>query len=350
MSGTQKDSPETTTPATSQGAKQGLLEAVFRPVNIKALAIYFRSFSVLLGSGMGMAEATNSLSKTTSNQTLREVTDRVDGAARDGRPISSALEKYPAVFPPFVMAMIRSGESTGMMEDMMRRLAEYYDQEYELRMLYRFETFYPKVLLVAFLVIPCLPQLVLEGWMAFLKAAIVRSLPWLIVIGAAWLVWRLLLQSPEFRQGFDRFKLALPWIGSIVKRTAVAKWARTMALLYSAGVALGAAWEACASSVGNEAMARNIRGKTSALRSGVPLSQAMASTREFPDMAVQLVATGERSGDIGQMLNKTAQFYESEAGTAGRQLAVLTGVVVYLMVALMIAGYIIGAYRGMYSD
>jgi len=112
---------------------------------------------------------------------------------------------------------------------------------------------------------------------------------------------------------------------------------------------LGEAWEACASAVGNEAMAKSILVQTSALRQGVPLSQAMSATREFPDMAVQLVATGERSGDIGQMLNKTAQFYESEAGTAGKQLAVLPGVVVYLMVALIIAAYIIGSYKTMYG-
>ncbi|UCH34480.1 MAG: type II secretion system F family protein [Armatimonadota bacterium] len=336
---------------------RGYFSFIFHRVNAKALAIWYRSFSDLLGAGMNLHEAAATLAERTSNRTLRQVTREIAEQAMRGEPLSPVLDHYPSVFPLYAKALVQTGEETGLLNDTMEQLAAFHDSIYEIQMAYRTETFYPKIVLALFILIPPIPQAVAGetlgsltfDWWKYLQLVAERVGYWGVALIALWFAWRLLMQFPPVRQGWDRVKLILPWVGGIVRRHSLARWARSMAMLIRAGVPLRRGLEAAASATGNEAMAAAMRVHIPRVQTGEPMSSVMVNSREFPDQAIDMVLTGERSGNIERMLDKMADYYEAEAAVASKQTAVTAGVAFYLLVAFMVGLYVISFWIGYFA-
>lgn len=326
------------------------LSFIFHPVSTKALAVWYRSLQFLLGAGMNVVEAAHSLSGKGANATLRAVSREIAEQAVEGKPLASALANHPSAFPDFARAVMEAGQETGMLQQSAQRMADYYDQLYELQQAYRIETFYPKLLLVAYLAIPILPTLVLGGVGAYLHALVERTWHLAVVLVCAWLGWRLLTQFPWFRRGFDRFKLSLPWFGGIAKRTALARWARSLSALLNAGVPLSRSIEAASAACSNAAIQHAVMAKASGTLQGRPISEVMAESREFPDQMTDMVAMGERSGETAQMLERAAAYYEIEAQSASKQSAIGVGLAFYLAIALVIAIYVVQFWGGYFGN
>jgi type II secretory pathway component PulF len=203
--------------------------------------------------------------------------------------------------------------------------------------------------LLAYLVIPLVPNLVLGGVEEFLRGLWGRSWEMAAGIAALWMGWRFLIQFRHFRQGFDRVKLSLPWFGGTARRTAVARWARAMAMLLQAGVPIRRSMEAAGAACGNAAIQHSVGRRIAEVLGGTPLSQIMTESRDFPDQAVDMVATGERTGDTPEMLERVAGYYELEAVTASKQTAVSVGVLAFLLVAVLVGYYVISFWTGYYG-
>jgi len=335
--------------ALPSGLWRGVLEPVLRPVGSKALAVFFSSFASMLASGMSMHEAAANLAERAPGRTLRRAAREMAEAALRGQPITTIAPHYPAAFPPFVIAILEAGGASGMLEGAMKRLADYFSRAHELELQFRFETFYPKLLIIALILIPTLPTLVMQGIHAWLREVLTRSLPWVIAIVAAWYGWRLLMRVKLLRLGVDRVKLSIPMIGSIVRRNAVSKWCRAMAMLYGAGVPLRTAVETAGSASGNAALAARTQALAYKVMEGQPVSAIMAESGDFPDMAINMMITGERSGSVEASLEKVAEFCEAESLTAGKQTAVLVGVLFYLAVAAAFAFFVLSFWMGYYG-
>ncbi len=327
-----------------------VLEPVFLPVSSKALSLFFSSFAAMLAAGMSLHEASSNLGERAHGGTLRKAARAMAEAALHGKPISSITRRYPAAFSSFVIAMLETGEASGKLEGAMRQMADYFQRTHELEMIFRFETFYPKLLVVAVILIPTLPTLVLKGTDVWLKEAYSRTLPVAMGIIALWYGWRLFTRAGIVRRGMDRLKLSLPFIGSIVRRAAVAKWCRAMAMLYGAGVPLHLALQAAGSASGNTALAARTQALAPRVLSGEPVSSIMEESGDFPDLAINMMVTGERSGSVEASLTKVAEYCESETQTASKQSAILIGVVFYLAVAAVIGYMYITAVAGYVND
>ena len=338
---------------------RGYFSFLFHRVNAKSQAIWYRSFSDLLGAGMNMHEAVSTLAERTRNRTLRQAAREIAEQARRGEPMSPVFDRYASAFPLFAKALVQTGEETGLLERTLEQLAQFYDSLYEIQMTYRLETLYPKVVLFLFITIPPIIPAVQAAssfgqlrfdWGVYLRTLIERTALWVVLLVGFWFLWRLLVQFPPLRQGWDRLKLVIPWIGGIIRRTSLARWARAMAMLLRAGVPLRRGLDAAASATGNEAMAASMRREISRVTSGEPLSAVMAHCHQFPEQAIDMVMTGERSGNIAGMLDKTADYYQAEAAVANKQTAIIAGVGFYLGVALLVGIYVIQFWVGYFSD
>lgn len=339
---------------------RGYFSFIFHRVNAKSLAIWYRSFADLLGAGWNLHEAALTLAERTRSHTLRQVAREIAERALRGELMSPVFDRYPSVFPLHAKALVQTGEETGLLDETLEHLAAFYDTVYEIQMAYRMETFYPKVVLFLFITLPPIIPAVVGAsggagalsfdWRIYLRALIARIGIWGFLLAAAWFVWRLLMQFQPVRRGWDRLKLIIPGVGGIGRRNGLARWARSMAMLLRAGVPLRRGLEAAASATGNEAMAASMRREIQRVLSGEPLSAVMAASHEFPEQAIDMVVTGERSGNIERMLDKMADYYQAEALTASKQTAVTVGVAFYLLVALLVAIYVIGFWTGYYGS
>lgn len=336
--------------AASSGLWRGIFAPVLMPASSKAMSLFFSSFASMLGAGMSLHEAASTLAERAPGRTLKNAAREMAEAALEGKPITTVARRYPAAFTPFVIAMLETGEASGMLERAMRQMSDYFQRSHEIEMAFRFETFYVKLLIIALILLPTAPALVMGGLQAWLPVVVPRIVPTAVGIAAIWYGWRLLMLLPILRRGADRFKLLMPAIGSIVRRNVVAKWCRAMAMLYDAGVPLQLSVEAAGVASGNMALAARTRALAHKVMEGEPISTVMIESGDFPDMAINMMVTGERSGDVSASLTKVAEYCESESQTASKQTAILVGVMAYMVIACIIAFTVISFWSGYFGD
>ncbi len=326
------------------------LMPVFWPVSSKALAMFFSQLRALLSAGMNVSEAMGSLSRRTQNRALAAAGREMAEEAVRGSPMSRVMEKHVTTFGPMTLAVMEAGEESGMLELTAERLAGYFERTFQVEQAYRWHTFYPKVLLVALVLIPSVPVAFLEGFGPWLRYVLSHSLPWLVAIIGVWYGARMLGQVPPLRRAIDGLKLALPWFGSLSRRIAAARWARALSMLLRAGVPVHRALVDAASASGNRAMEAGLVREAESVLHGRTVSEALRASRLLPDMATDMITTAERSGSIEDALEKVADYYESETDVGGRQTAIVVGAVFYLIVAGAICYLVFQFWSGYFAQ
>ncbi len=329
--------------------KRRVLAPTFYPTGSKALATYFTSLRALLSTGMNVSEATRTLSQRTRSPMLRHAAREMVEAAIHGRPMSGVMKKYPSAFGPAALAAMEAAEQTGLIEQMAERLAQYFDRAFALEQTYRWQTFYPKLLLIALVIIPTVPTLVLRSFGEWLSLVLSWALPVLVGIAVVWYGFRLLFRLSPVRRAFDTFKLMIPWFGSLARRMATARWARALSILLAAGVPGHRALVAAAAASGNTAMEVALVREATGVLHGSSITEVVARSRQMPDMALDMLATAEQSGSVEGALEKVAEYYESETDVGGKQSAIVIGMVFYLIVAAIIAVIVISFWTS-YGD
>lgn len=331
--------------------EKSVAKQVWSPVSLKDLSLFYRQLYTLLNSGMGIFQAFESLGTGTQtpNASLRRVVRELGQHLLVGGRLSDGMARYPWLFDRMQVRLVEAGEQGGLLVEVLRRLAEYLEREYELRQEIKRKTLYPKLLLAAFLFIPPVPTLVLAGPKAYFLE-VWGVIWWAILIGIPLVIaLRLLLQTHAGRAFYDHVKLALPVIGPMVRKLAVARFARTLAALYGAGVpirsALAMAGETCGNTVLENASLRMVP----AVEHGLSISQALAAANVFQPMFLGMVATGESSGNLDESLDKAAEFYEAEAMHTTIQLVVILGVVLLILMGILIGMKVIQFWTGKYA-
>jgi type II secretory pathway component PulF len=266
-----------------------------------------------------------------------------------GGPLSAGMARYPWLFDRLQVRMVEAGEKGGLLVSVLERLADYLEREYQMRMEISKRTLYPKLLLAAFFVIPAIPVLVLAGPLAFLLA-LWSSVSWVLFFGVPiYLVMRVFLQTRGGREAYDRVKLAIPIIGPLVRKLAIARFGRMLAALYGAGVPIASAMQIAAESSGNAVLEAAGARIVPSLQAGNSIALTMQATGFFPPMIVGMVATGESTGSLDATLDKASQFYEEEALHSAVRLVVVMGVLQLLVMAVLIGIRVIAFYTGMYG-
>ena len=349
--------PEPTTPL--RAAHQGVWQPLFGGVPLKTLAVFFRQLATMLAAGVPIYQALDTLgNQRGGNARLRRVLHDIRNSILAGERLADAFDKHPAVFSPIIRAMIRVGETSGTLENILRQIATSLESELELRRLISRVTFYPKLVLFFAILIPGLiPALItIVGAQGGAPVgATLAGIAWtyakiLGVVFVVWAMFRLAMQAQGFRYAWGLLTVSLPWLGFTVRQLALARFARALSALYGAGLPLSQAIRYAADATGNEYLRSRIQPAGDKLEAGRSITETFASTGVFPAMVMDMVATGESTGELGFMMDKVAEYYEEEGKLRSHQAGHVLGVVVYLGVAIYVAIILIQFYAGYFRS
>ena len=356
---------ETARQARGQLRAQGLLPSTIGPVHARAraslawargisateLSLLTRQMATLLDSGLTMEQALNALIEEAAEPKTREVLTGVKTEVTSGLSLAAALGVYEKSFPDFYRALVHGGEESGALPTVLQHLADYLDARQALRQKTSLALLYPilvsvvAILIVTGLLVYVVPQVVqvfqqsrqnlplltraLIALSDFLRAA----WPYLLVLmGAGFAAARVTLRRPDQRLRWHAFLLGLPWLGSLVRGVNTSRFASTLAILVGGGVPLIGALQSGARVMSNLVMAQAVERAIERVREGSSLARALGETKAFPPLLVHLVASGEASGKLEQMLERAARL---ETQALERRLAIFLALLEPVMILVM---------------
>ncbi len=318
----------------------------------KQKSLFFRQMHAMLHAGSSVGQALEVASQHDSSAALRRASGEMSKRALMGTPWSQSMRLYPGLFSELQTGIIEAGEGSGTLDRTCARLSKYCENDYHLEQTIKRETWYPKLLLGASIFVPAVVPLVLFG----LGPAIISMRTQIIIIAVAWAVWKvaayvapLLGHAKSWKRAIDSIKLVLPIGGKVARGLATAKFCRALSATWSAGMAPHRALQLSSDACDNVAIGDSIERVIPQVQNGNSLTGALQATRQFPPVAMQMLAIGEQTGNIDEQLDKVADFLESDAETAIKQAVKVMAILVFLLVAIKIGMSVVDQYTGMYS-
>ena len=358
-------------------AKTGLNREIALPrlrkgVPAKTLAIFSRQMSALVNAGLPLLRTLTVLAEQAEDKQLQTVLIAVQSDVEGGSSLSASLARHPQVFPPLMVSIIRVGESGGFLGKALTSVAENYQKQADLQAKIRSATTYPiAVLVIAMLgvlamvtfIVPVFKKM-FEGLGSELPlptqilVTISENMLWIlpllavIVIGA-WAWWARNRYTDAYRKVVDPIKLKMPIFGPLVTKMAVARFSRNLSMMLDAGVPIIQALAIVGQASNNWKIEQTVREIQDSIRGGRSFATPLAKAEVFPPMVAQMVAVGEESGTLAEMLGSIADFYEDEVETATEQLSSLIEPVLIVGLGVVIGSMVIALYMPiftLYSD
>jgi type IV pilus assembly protein PilC len=334
--------------------RQGLQrELSLRPgrVKLKALAVFSRQFATMVNSGLPLLRSLSILEEQTDSKELTKILTAVRADIERGDSLSDALAKHPKAFNTMFVSMCRAGETSGTLDSVLLRIADTIEKELTLRQKIKSAMTYPIVvlslvvlILIAMLVfvVPTFKDLytTLGGTLPLptrmllgISDAVRRFFPLFILafvgLGFAFRAWK---KTDRGRARWDRFKLKMPIMGTLFHKTALARFARTLGVLTRSGVPILQSLDIVAETVNNRVVADAVHDVQGAVKGGESIAGPLSRHEVFPPMVVQMMAVGEETGALDTMLEKIADFYDSEIEAAVDS---LTSLIEPIMIAVV---------------
>lgn len=341
-----------------------------RPKKVKSkhLTVFSRQFATMVNSGLSLTKCLSILSTQSESPGLRAIVSEVQKDVEGGQSLSDSLGKHPKAFPPIFVNMVRAGETGGVLDEVLMRVAEHFEKENTLKakiksaMAYPVAMFSMSMLILFAMITFVVPvfvnmfarmggELPLPTKMLVMTSDFIRSRWYAVLLGAVGAVWgfRTYKATKSGKYRLDSIKLHLPVFGKLFVKIALAKFTRTFGTLISSGVPILSALDIVADTAGNEVIAEAVKKTRSGIKEGETISKPLAESAVFPAMVVQMIAVGEETGALDSMLNKIADFYDEEVSAS---VDALTSLIEPLMIALMgmiIGGIIISLYMPMFK-
>jgi len=335
-----------------------------RSITQRDITFFTRQLATMLKAGVPMLQSFDIVSRGHSNARFSRLMLQIKGKIESGSSLSQALREHPAQFDELYCNLVHAGETSGTIDAILDRLAVYLEKILAIKSKIKSALFYPiSVMVVAVVVVWVIMVWVIPSFkQVFTSFGADLPAPTLIVIAISdfvvrwwWLVFifiaagitaMLLLyrRSKRFRYGFDRVLLKVPVIGEIVQKATIARWTRTLATMFTAGVPLVESLDAVAGAAGNAVYADATRKIQTEVSTGTSLTNSMASTQVFPTMVLQMVQIGEESGSLDGMLSRVADFYEREVDDSVAALSSLLEPIIILFLGVIIGGLVVAMY------
>ncbi|MBX3097367.1 MAG: type II secretion system F family protein [Fimbriimonadaceae bacterium] len=326
-------------------------------VKLENLQFFFRQFAAMTKAGVNPAQSLSTLAKQSTDPKLARILREASEAVAAGYPMSATLQRYPEVFSPLMISMVRAGETGGYLDEQCLRLSDYIQQDLNLRNLIRRETFMPKLTLIcSIFIILCgnflidlLARLIGVTPALHLWSPLTTAAPWFFIVPALILVFvfrRVLLQKGAIKELWDGFILRLPFIGKVAHGFAMAKFGRSFGALYAGGVGIPEATRLAADACGNFRTRALIYPAVEELKSGKGIAETWAKTGAFSPIVLDMARTGEMTGNVDQMLVSVAEYYEDDGKTKARSMAKIYGVILLILVAIYVAYVVYNFFVG----
>jgi general secretion pathway protein F len=337
-------------------------------VKTSELLIFTRELATLLGAGMPLDRSLTTLTQLAQTPELKRVTAEVLEAVRGGTALAEALGQHPQVFPPLYVNMVKAGEVGGVLDQVLQRLVEYLASAEELRDEVISALTYPLILVgvggvsVAILLVFVLPkfasmfadlgQTLPLSTRMMLSISDAATSPWSLIgvpliIGAVFGIYRYF--STTQRMAFDGFKLRVPVVGSLLRLTEVARFARTLGVLLRSGVPMLQALDIVRAVAGNQVIAHALNEVQSGVREGAGMAGPLGRSGVFPQLALQMIAVGEDTGKLDEMLITTADFFDREVRNDVKRLTRLLEPAMILIMGLVVGFMVISMLMAVFS-
>ncbi|ADI28986.1 type II secretion system F family protein [Methylotenera versatilis] len=338
-------------------------------VSDKDITLFTRQLATMMKAGVPLLQSFDIVGKGHSNPAVAKLLLDIKSDVETGSSMSAAFRKYPLYFDALFCNLIGAGEQAGILDTLLDRLATYKEKILAIKSKIKSALFYPiSIIVVAFVIVAVIMIFVIpafktlfDGFGAELPAPtlIVMAISdifvqwWWAIFGSIgfgiWFFFYTWKRSLSMQATMDRLILKVPVFGPLIRKATIARWARTLATMFSAGVPLVEALDSVAGASGNRVYYDATKKVQSEISTGTSLTVAMQNTDVFPNMVLQMTAIGEESGALDAMLSKVADFFEAEVDDAVDALASLMEPVIMVVLGVLIGGLVIAMYMPIFK-
>jgi len=338
-------------------------------VKLKDVSIFARQFATMINAGLSLTKCLSILAQQTESSGLRDVINQVARDVEAGQSLSDSMAKHPKVFPPIFINMVRAGETGGVLDEVLLRVADHFERDLALKAKIKSAMTYPVAM--GFLVLLILAAMMIfvvptfESMFASLGGELPAMTQLLVnasnfvagiggiatVVGAVvlYFAFKFWVGTDSGRLVWDSVKLRAPVFGQLVRKLSLAKFTRTFGTLVSAGVPILSALDIVADTSGNAVVARAVKKARSAIKEGETIAKPLSESPVFPSMLVQMISVGEETGALDAMLNKIADFYDEEVSTAVEGLTSLIEPLMMASLGGIVGGMVVALYMPMFQ-
>jgi type IV pilus assembly protein PilC len=345
------------------------LNSLFETVALKDMVVFSRQFAAMVSAGVAMLRTLNIIVEQCPNKKMRATLDEVRHSVEAGLSLSDSMAKNPEVFDKLYISMVRAGEAGGILAEVLKRLADFLESRQKLETKVRSAMVYPTVvLMVAVLVFWAMLTFILPVFQGLFKniggdlpaytqflvtlSEYMRSI-WMVIFIASCAAGSWLLKrhyaTDAGRMQIDGLLLRLPLFGDLIKKVAIARFSRTFGTLIRAGVPMLSALDVVKDTAGNAVIAKGVEKIYNEVRQGGTLSKPMSKLSVFPAMVTQMVAVGEETGKLDDMLSKVADFYDMEVENAVEALTSMLEPIMVVGIGGIVGSVVIGMYLPIFT-
>jgi type IV pilus assembly protein PilC len=344
--------------------KQSTLFARTSSISAGDIAIFSRQLATMLSSGIPLVQALDIVGNGHDNPGMQKLIMSVKSEIEGGNSLASALAKHPVYFDDLFVSLVEAGEQAGALETLLDKIATYKEKTEAIKKKIKKALFYPTAVMVvavivtAILLIFVIPEFenLFKGFGADLPAftrmvvdlsKFVRSEGIWIVLGigaGGYTFFYFKKRSRAMREMLDRISLKLPIIGPILDKSCVARFARTLSTMFSAGVPLVEGLESVSGATGSIVYEKAVLSIRDEVATGMRLQQAMQNVDLFPNMVIQMIAVGEESGSLDEMSAKVADFYEDDVDAAVDGMSSLLEPLIMAVLGVLVGGLVVAMY------
>ena len=330
----------------------------------KDIAVFTRQLSTMMRAGVPLIQSFDIVARGSTNPRMTRLLTDIRSDVETGTSLSAAFRKHPLHFDALYCNLVEAGEAGGILEELLDRLAVYQEKTMAIKAKIRSAMIYPvAVLVVAFVVVAIIMIFVIPSFKDVFKSfGADLPAPTLLVIamseffvkywylifgilgGGVYIFFEAWKRSPRMQMTMDRLLLRAPVFGSLVMKSSVARWTRTLSTMFAAGVPLVEALDSVGGASGNAVYALATEQIQKDVSTGTALTTSMQTTGVFPVMVIQMCLIGEESGSLDHMLGKAAEFFEDEVDEAVKGLSTLLEPVIIVVLGTIIGGIVIAMY------
>jgi type IV pilus assembly protein PilC len=337
-------------------------------VKTKDIAVFFRQFSVMIDAGLPLVQCLEILAANQENPSFQKTLTGVRTTLEGGSTLANAMRQYPKIFDDLTTNMIEAGETGGILDIILQRLAQYVEKAVKLRSSVKSALIYPvAVVSIAVLIVGALLKWVVPIFAnLFVGLGVALPLPtrvviglsafvghfwWFFIIGAVGAVFAIkqIRKHPRGRYYFDAMLLRLPIIGILLRKIAVARFTRTLGTLITSGVPILEGLAITARTSGNAVLEEALMKVRKAIEEGRTIVDPLRECGVFPNMVTQMIGVGEATGAMDAMLQKIADFYEDEVDSATKDMLAMLEPAIIAMLGVTVGGIVISLYLPLFS-
>lgn len=339
-----------------------------KKVKNKTLSIFCRQFAAILDAGIAIIECLDILRKQSEDKMLTAALDDIFNEVQKGIILSTAMKKYPDVFPEILVNMITAGEYSGALSDILHRMTGHFEKEDKMGGKVKSAMIYPKILaFVTFSVTTILLIFVLPNF-AKMFADMGAELPlitrilldfgniaaryWYIPTGiviVGYIAYKRMLSTESGRIRYDKFKLSLPIFGDLTRKVATSRFSRTLGSMLKSGIPIIEAFEQVTGVLGNHYITHELNVTIEFIKKGEGVSKPLEKTKMFPPMLISMIRIGEETGTMDELLIKTSEFYDDEVERAVEGMIQALNPMILIVMALVILPIIIAIALPMFD-